>query len=157
MRTVALCTAISLVWILSCDVDREPVGPAPDEIKTEKEVLQSKDSEDFLPLIVFLASMRVKAAEKYVPAQVQLLWPPEGMAQAVQPLDLTWKRVSRSVGYRVQVAGEASFADPTIDVVTEKTVLYLKGAGGPLFWRVRAKAKVKEGPWSEVRSFSFGP
>ncbi|MBI4773118.1 MAG: hypothetical protein HY788_02870 [Deltaproteobacteria bacterium] len=150
MRTAAICIAIVLIWgIVSCDKKREP-----EETKTEQKTL---GSEDLTTLIIPLIPAWKKATEHFTPSQVQLLWPPDGLTGAVQPLDLTWNPVSRSVAYQVQVAGEAGFAAPTIDLSTEKTVLYLKGSGGPLFWRVRAEGKGTEGPWSEVRSFSFGP
>ena len=149
MRTAALCIAIGLICVLSCDVHREP-----EEIKTEKKPLEN--SELLLEIVPLLAAC-LKSSRTYIPHQVDLLWPPEGQTKVVQPLDLTWKPVPRAVGYQIQVAGEVSLADPTIDVVTEKTALYLKGSGGPLFWRVRAKAEGGEGPWSEVRSFKFGP
>jgi len=145
--------AAVLLWgTVSCDKQR-----ASKQIKSQEETLNHEDDGDLLTLIVPLISTWKNCKENPTSSPVRLLWPPDGMSRAEQPLDLTWKPVSRNVQYQIQVAGDARFSSPTIDVTTEKTGLYLKGTGGPLFWRVRVKTEGAEGPWSEVRSFSFGP
>ena len=70
---------------------------------------------------------------------------------------LTWQASTEAVAYRVQIAGDATFANPIVDekvvsVVTLSPALVLKPAN--YFWRAASvNAKGNTGPWTRTAGF----
>lgn len=72
---------------------------------------------------------------------------------------LRWDAVERADSYRLQVARDASFAEPVVDQSVQG-ISFDPGRLpiGPIVWRVAARrAGSVDGPWSEPRSFVQRP
>lgn len=94
------------------------------------------------------------------PATPELLSPPSGATDLVQPVELSWASIAAATAYYPQVALDAGFGtvvfNPGAVTATSFSASGLD-AGTTYYWRVRSGNDGGVSDWSPVRSFATRP
>ena len=90
------------------------------------------------------------------PLSPRLLGPGEDEIIRESRAEFRWEQVEEATGYRLQIAADATFSKPYIDIETEALSHEIQGIRhGQSHWRVLARSGEETGPASPSRQLAF--